>query len=245
MDIRGALFALADLFMVYAGFTYGWKFIRNYKNYLLGLEWIIVATSGTNFLMYGLLGLRPDSTSFHIAIFFDAFSRSVGITVILVLGLMVVTHGYKPSRAVDIGVFALAGLVGLGLTEYALRTMDPATHHVGLTGALFLVAMNLLTTVFLLYFAARLWNVGERIQAVRVVIVTFMGFAVAVTYDFYDIPGDDANRTLFYIVALTTWGLQMIVYHNAYRALHNHNRRPGPLSPLTIDQTVGQTHRST
>lgn len=238
MDIRGAMFALADLFMVFAGFTYGWKFIRNDKNYLLGLEWIIVATSGTNFLMYGLLALGTDSTSFRVAIFFDAFSRSVGITVILVLGLMAVTHGYKPSRAIDVGVFVLAGLVGLGLTEYALRTMDPTTHHVGITGALFLVVMNLLTSVFLLYFAARLWNIDERSQAMRVMIVTFMGSAVAVTYDFYDIPGDDANQTLFYIAALTTWGLQMIVYYYAYRALHSHSQRIGPLSPLAFDQTV-------
>lgn len=231
MEIRGALFALADLFMMYAGFTYGWKFIRNYRNYLLGLEWIIVATSGTNFLIYGLLGLSTSSTSFHIAIFFDAFSRSVGITVILVLGLMAVTHGFKPSRTVDIGVFALAGVVGLVLTQYALHTMDPATHHIGLVGALFLVAVNLITTVFLLYFAARLWNIGERSQAVRVAAVTFMAAVIAVTYDFYDVPGDDANRTLFYVAALTTWGLQMIVYYYAYGALHNHNQRVRAAAP--------------
>lgn len=225
MDIRGALFALADLFMMYAGFVYGWKFIKNYKNYLLGLEWIIVATSGTNFLMYGLLGLGTDSMSFHVAIFFDAFSRSVGITVILVLGLLAVTHGYKPSRAVDTGVFALAGAVGLGLTVYALRTMDPATHHIGLAGALFLVVVNLLTTAFLLYFATRLWNIGEKNQAVRVTVVTAMATVIAVTYDLCEVPGDDANRTVFYIAALTTWGLQMTVYYYAYRALHKHNQR--------------------
>jgi hypothetical protein len=225
MDIKGALFALADLFMMYAGFTYGWKFIRNYQNYLLGLEWIIVATSGTNFLIYGLLGLSTSSTSFHIAIFFDAFSRSVGITLILVLGLLAVTHGYKPSRAVDIGVFSLAGVVGLGLTVYALRTMSPSTHHVGLAGAVFLVVVNVLTTTFLLYFAARLWNIGEGSHAVRVALVTVMGAVIAATYDFYQIPGDDENRTIFYVAALTTWGLQMVVYYYAYRALHDHNER--------------------
>ncbi len=178
MDVKGALFALADLLMIFAGFTYGWKFIRNYKNYLLGLEWIIVATSGVNFLIYGMLRLSQDSTSFHVAIFFDAFSRSVGITLILVLGLMAVTHGYKPSRAVDIGVFALAGVVGLGLTFYALRTASPRRTTSRLAGAVFLVAMNVLTSVFLLYFAGRLWRVGEQATAAAVVVVTAMGAVI-------------------------------------------------------------------
>ncbi len=224
MDIFGALFALADLLMIFAGFTYGWKFIRNHGNYLLGLEWIIVATSGVNFLIYGLLRLGQDSPSFHVAIFFDAFSRSVGITLILVLGLMAVTHGYKPSRTVDIGVFALAGVVGLGLTFYALRTASPVTHHIGLAGAVFLVAVNVLTTIFLIYFATRLWRVGERKQAVLVVIATAMGAVIAATYDFYSVPGDDADRTIFYTAALTTWAVQLTVYYYAYRAMDKHNR---------------------
>lgn len=224
MDVIGALFVLADLLMIFAGFTYGWKFIRNHANYLLGLEWIIVATSGVNFLLYAVLRLSQDSPSFHVAIFFDAFSRSVGITLILVLGLMAVTHGYKPSRAVDIGVFALAGVAGLGLTFYALRTASPVTHHIGLAGAVFLVAVNVLTSIFLVYFAARLWRVGERIHAVLVGAVTAMGAVIAATYDFYDVPGDDPNRTIFYTAALTTWGLQLIVYYYAYRALDKHNR---------------------
>lgn len=235
MDIKGALFALADLLMIFAGFTYGWKFIRDHKNYLLGLEWIIVATSGVNFLVYGMLGLGQASASFHVAVFFDAFSRSVGITLILVLGLMAVTHGYHPSRTVDIGVFVLAGMVGLGLTFYAFRTADPGTHHIGLAGAVFLVAVNVLTSFFLLYFASRLWRVGERGHAVRVVVVTIMGAVIAATYDFYQVPGDDENRTIFYTAALTTWGLQLIVYYYAYRALHDHNQRTNaPRSAATV-----------
>lgn len=224
MDVIGALFVLADLLMIFAGFTYGWKFIRDHGNYLLGLEWIIVATSGVNFLLYAVLRLSQDSPSFHVAIFFDAFSRSVGITLILVLGLMAVTHGYKPSRAVDIGVFALAGVVGLGLTFYALRTASPVTHHIGLAGAVFLVVVNVITSIFLVYFAARLWRAGERKHAVLVGVATAMGAVIASTYDFYDVPGDDPNRTIFYTAALTTWGLQLIVYYYAYRALDKHNR---------------------
>ncbi|ORA31489.1 transporter [Mycobacterium aquaticum] len=225
MDIKGALFALADLLMIFAGFTYGWKFIRDHKNYLLGLEWIIVATSGVNFLVYGMLGLSQASASFHVAIFFDAFSRSVGITLILVLGLMAVTHGYKPSRTVDIAVFALAAAAGLGLTVYALRTASPVTHHIGVAGAVFFVVVNVLTSIFLMYFAARLWRVGETGHAVRVAVVTAMGAVIAATYDFYQVPGDDGNRTMFYTAALTTWGLQLITYYYGYRALDKSQER--------------------
>lgn len=237
MDVRGALFALADLFMIFAGLTYGWRLIRDYKNYLLGLEWIIVGSSGVNFLIYGMLGLSQESASFRFAIFLDAFSRAVGITLILVLGLMAVTHGYKPSKAVDIGVFAFGGVLGLVMTVYSLQTADPVTHHIGLAGAIFFVMVNVLTSIFLLYFATRLWKIAERGHAVRVAVVSAMGAVIAATYDFYWVPGDDHNRTLFYIGALATWGLQLTVYYYAYRALHNHNERivakPAASQPVT------------
>lgn len=219
MDLKTALYALADLFMIVAGLTYGWKFIRNYQNYLLGLEWIIVGTSGTNFLIYGLVGANETSPMYHLAFFLDAFSRSIGITVILVLGLMRVTHGFKPSPAFDIGVFALAIVGGLVMLFFA--------HDLGVTAAIFYVVMNALTTLFLLYFAWRLWNVGEYGNAIAVTVVTAAAAAIAGVYDFYHIPGDDQHHTIFYILALTTWASQLTVYYFGYRALHNSNERMG------------------
>ena len=130
--------------------------------------------------------------------------------------------------------------MGLVLTVYALRTASPVTHHIGLAGAIFFIVVNVLTSIFLLYFAARLWNIGERGQAVRVAVVTAMGAVIAATYDFYSIPGDDENRTLFYIAALMTWGLQLIVYYYAYRAMHDHNQRTSATNfargPVTADE---------
>ncbi|WP_433593854.1 transporter [Nocardia sp. CA-145437] len=217
MQLKDALLLLADLWMVFAGFTYGWKFIRDYGNYLLGLEWIIVATSGTNFFVFALTGAHRSSPMYHIALFFDAFSRSVGITLILVLGLMRVTHRYKPSLPTDIGVFALATVAGLFLSIFADR--------VGIAEAVFYIAVNVVTSVFLLSFARRLWNIDARGEAVRVVIATAAGFVIAATYDLYHIPGDDENHTLFYIAALATWGFQMMTYFYAYRAMRRHNER--------------------
>lgn len=217
MDLRTALYALADIFMIVAGFTYGFKFIRNYQNYLLGLEWIIVASSGTNFLVYGLVGANESSPMYHAAFFLDAFSRSIGITVILVLGLMKVTHGYKPSIAVDIAVFGLAIVGGVVMSFFA--------EDLGVAGAIFYVAMNALTTLFLFYFAWRLWQIGAHGNAISVAVVTMAAAGIAGIYDFYRIPGDDQHHTVFYILALTTWAAQMTVYYYGYRALDRHTAR--------------------
>ncbi|MFE7418181.1 transporter [Rhodococcus sp. NPDC057529] len=217
MSIRELLFAVADIWMIAVGFTYGFKFIRNYKNYLLGLEWIIVATSGSNFLVYGILKAGHDSPMYTGAAFLDAFSRSVGITLILVLGLMKVTHRYKPSVAVDIGAFALAAVVGFLLLGYQ--------HHIGTPAKIFFIVVNVLTTLFLIYFVKRLWGIGEHGHAVSVAVATACGFVIASTYDFVHIPGDDAEHTIFYIFALSTWGLQMFTYYRAYRAFDAHNKR--------------------
>jgi hypothetical protein len=218
--MKDILFLLADLWMMFAGFLYGWRFIRQYGNYLLGLEWIVVATSGTNFLLWSLLGGDESSVLYTIAYFFDAFSRSVGITLILVLGLMRVTHRYKPTVTVDIGAFALAVVAGLYLQQFR-----PPELHIG--PAIFYVVVNLLTTVFLAYFTWRLWVIGAKNLALWSALATAAGTVIAVTYDFFPIPGDDAHRTLFYIAALATWGTQLFVYFRAYRALHDHNVTTG------------------
>ncbi|GAB3857385.1 hypothetical protein GCM10028801_15930 [Nocardioides maradonensis] len=209
--MKNVLFLLADAWMIYAGFRYGWRFIRRYNNYLLGLEWIVVATSGTNFLLWALLGGDTHSPMYSIAYFFDAFSRSVGVTLIVVLGLMRVTHGYKPSVAVDVGAFALAAVSGLYLQQFH------SSFHVG--PATFFLAVNVLTTIFLAYFTGRVWQAGARREAVATAGVVLAGLAIALMYDFFPIPGDDANRTIFYILALATWGTQMYVTYYAYRAL--------------------------
>lgn len=214
--MKETLFLLADLWMIVVGFVLGWKFIRDYGNYLLGLEWMVVATSGTNFLVWSLLGGDVNSIFYDIAYFLDAFSRSVGITLVLVLGLMTVTHRYKPKVSVEISVFGLAVVAGLYLRQFH----GDALHIVSAT---FYVVVNLLTAAFLGYVATRLWGIGARRLALATALVTAAASAIAVTYDFFPLPFDDESRTIFYTAALATWGTQGFVYFFAYRALHNHN----------------------
>lgn len=215
--MRETLFLIADVWMIGVGYLLGWKFIRQYNNYLLGLEWMVVATSGSNFLLWSLLGGGDDSPLYGIAYFFDAFSRSVGITLILVMGLLAVTHDYKPNPLVDISVFALAITGGL-----LLRGFHDGQLHLG--PAIFYVTANLLTAVFLTYFAVRLWRIGARGLSSWTLIVTVAAAVIAVIYDFFPLPFDDQNRTIFYTAALATWGTQGFVLFFAYRAMHEHNR---------------------
>ncbi|WP_183092788.1 transporter [Nocardioides stalactiti] len=213
------LFLIADLWMIYAGFTCGWKFIRHYGNYLLGLEWMVVGTSGTNFLLWSLLGGDEDSPLYWLAYYFDAFSRSVGVTLIVVLGLLRVTHRYHPSRTVDVGAFVLAAIAGLYLQQF---------HHGFHAGpATFYVVVALLTSVFVFWFANRLRQIGAHGHAIATALVTAAGLAIAITYDFFPIPGDDEYRTIFYTLALATWGTQLFVLFRAYGALHQHNVASG------------------
>ncbi|MER7190644.1 transporter [Streptomyces flaveolus] len=230
--MKELLFMLADLWMIFAGFFYGWKFIRRYNNYLLGLEWCIVATSGSNFLVWSLLGGDEGSVLYNIAYFFDAFSRSVGITLILVMGLMGVTHRYKPTPAVDIGVFAVAIVAGLYLQQFRGHEL-----HVG--PATFYVIVNALTTLFLAYFSWRLWKIRAKGLAIGAALATAAGTAVALIYDFFPIPGDDEYRTTHYILALATWGTQLCVYYLAYRALHHHNVATGA-EPASNERSVAR-----
>lgn len=209
--MKDVLFLLADLLMIGAGYYAGWRFLRDYGNYLLGLEWLVVATSGVNFLIWSVRGGDQHSLQYDVAFFLDAFSRSVGITLILVVGLMRVTHRYKPSIGVDVGLFALA--IGAGLYLQQFRTHEL---HVG-PATLYLLA-NLLTTGFLAYVVWRLWNIRAKTIAIWTALVTVAATAIAVTYDFFPIHEDDPNRTGFYIAALTVWGLQLFVYFVAYRA---------------------------
>ncbi|SEB17132.1 MULTISPECIES: hypothetical protein [unclassified Mycobacterium] len=208
--MRDMYFAAADVWMIAIGFICGAKFIRRHHNYLIGLEWIIMAVSGSNFLLYGLLKGGQDSPMFHIAFFLDAFSRSIGFTLILVMGLLMLTHGYRPSLRVEVGAFALAAVFGFFLSEFAVQ--------IGTPGKVFFLLTALATSSFLCYFAFRLWNIGERAHAAWIGAATALNVVVAAIYDFWHIPGDDANHTLFYTVALSTWGLTMLVIYCAYTA---------------------------
>ena len=244
-DIYGLTFLVADLFMIVCGYWAGWRFIKHHRNYLLGIEWFIVATSGTNFLIWALrFADDPEggeaSGEYAFAFFLDAFSRSIGITLLLIVGLMAVTHRYKASLAVEIGIFALAIGCGLFLAQpkYRAHVDDNGEFLLHPGPATFYVVVNLLTLAFLLYFVKRLWEIGATRVAVATLAVSLAATVIALTYDFFPLPASVdplEDRALFYTFALTVWGLQMLTYLFAYRALDDHNVAAG-LAPARDDR---------
>lgn len=234
-DIYVLAFLVGDLIMIAGGYWAGWKFIKQYRNYLLGIEWFIVATSGVNFLIWAFRFPQDKeageaSLQYSLAFFLDAFSRSVGITLLLVVGFLAVTHRYKSSIVVDVAILALAVGAGLYLGQEKFQDhVDDAGNHILYTGpATIYLVVNLLTLVFMLYVVKRLWDIGAMKVAVATLLVSLAGTGIALGYDFFPFSASVdplQDRALFYALALTVWGLQLFTYLFAYRALHEHNER--------------------
>jgi hypothetical protein len=217
--MKELLFLAADLWLMATTWIFGFRMLR-FRNHLLSLEWFVVAVSSTNFLVWSLLGGDESSPMYHLAYILDAFSRSFGFTLLLIVGLLTVTHGYKPPLRVKLGVVALTAVTAVVLGPIHSDHLEHDPLHVSV--AVFYVATNLVTTVFLAYFTARVWQAGARTIAILTGLATAAGAYVAVTYDFFPFSFDDEYRTIFYTIALTVWGCQAITLYYAYRTLHDH-----------------------
>lgn len=213
---RMVLVLLADLAMVGVGFYYGIKLLRGFRNFLLGFEWLVMAVSGVNVLFLAATGVNHESLSYRVMVFLDAFSRSFGMTVILIVGMMAVTHRYRPPWVVE--ALAILGGVAVGLN----RALEP--RPVEPSWAIFYLVMNLAAALFMFaYVVPKLWRAGNRGIATWVAIGTALGAFVAIIYDYFPIPGDDADHTLFYIISLSIWALMIVTFTRGYLALERSN----------------------
>ncbi len=211
METRDVLALLTCVLLVLSGGTYGVKFLLK-GNYLLGFEWLIVAFSGTNFLIYML---TESKLSYGISFFCDAFSRGFGIPIVTVLGLMAVTHNFRPSALKDVAIFSLtfAGTFVLIKADFMARPLP-----------YFYVVMWAGYSLYLIYFIGRLLRVGERLHALGVALAAVLGLMVACIYDFYPIPGDD-SKAVFMSIALTSWSYMMVQLYYAFFALERATHR--------------------
>ena len=212
-------FLAADLWLMGTSWYFAFVMFRTYGNHLLALEGAVVGVSSTNFLLWALLSGSEDNPMYQLAYILDAFSRSLGFTLLLVLGLLTVTHGYKPSLGVKVGVTALTAVAAVLLGPVHSDTLQRDGLH--LTVAVAYVVLNVLTTIFLLWFAKQVWDAGATGVAALAVLATLAATYVAVVYDFFPFSFDDADRTIFYSLALTVWGCQAATYLLAYRVLHD------------------------
>ncbi|MBC2659052.1 hypothetical protein H7A76_26745 [Pseudomonas sp. MSSRFD41] len=200
------MFALMScVLLVICGLSYGMAFVKR-KNYLLGVEFLIVGISATNFTTFIATGWE---VNYNIAMFLDAFSRGVGVPIIGTLGLMAVTHNYKPSPAKDFILF-LAAFTAAAIYFLSI-TFKPLLPY-------FYVLMWSLYTLYLLYFMWRLARAGEVLNALATLVGAVAGLTIALRYDFFPIPGDE-TKMIFMTCAFLTWSYTMVQLFYAYHAL--------------------------
>ncbi|MDP8772193.1 hypothetical protein QZR43_06285 [Serratia marcescens] len=200
------IFALFScVLLVVCGLYYGAAFVRR-KNYLLGVEFLIVGISATNFTTFIATGWQ---TNYDVAIFLDAFSRGVGVPIVGTLGLMAVTHGYKPSPAKDFILFLAAfSVTAIYFLSTAFKPWLPY----------FYVLMWALYTLYLLYFIWCLARAGEFLHALATLLGGGAGGTIALKYDFFPILGD-GTKMVFMTCAFLTWSYMMAQLFYAYCAL--------------------------
>jgi hypothetical protein len=206
MDARLLSICIGAIALAVTGFYYGFKFCQK-RNYLIGVEWFALAISSTNFMVYEL-------THSHITylgvLFLDTFSRGFGVPIVTVAGLMVLTHGFRPTIRLDVLLFIATAIATL------IVLMDQFAPIL----AIFLLAMWTVFTIFLFYFAYRLWEYGENLHAFGVLLAAILNQTIAYMYDFYKIPGDETNIILnFYTIALFTWAYLTVQLYYSYCAL--------------------------
>lgn len=205
MDVINILGLITCVALALSGWVYGWKFLR-LNNYLLGLEWWVIAFSASNFVA---AMVTESDVCFAITMFLDAFSRGLGVPIIATLGFMAVTHSFKPKVATEVALFAaaFAGTAVLYLGEF----FDQARPY-------FYLIMYAGYAVYIAYFISRLVKVGEMLQALGATFGLLAGGAVAIVYDFFPIPGDDTHM-IFMTWAFVTWTYSTVQMYYAYVAL--------------------------
>ena len=207
LDPRNTLLLMGCLGLFVSGWYYGLKFLRR-KNEFLGYEFIILGTSGANFLFFNA---TLNQTSYNLMVYLDAFSRAFGFPIIAVLGFLVVTHGFRPTRRLEIGLFAITFALTAGLIYLEVFASSLAYIYLG--------AWTFFTLV-LLYICKLLLDTRNNAQSIMLFSATLGCFTIAAIYDFWVIP-NDANNLIFnfYFLALVTWTLTLPAVYHAYVAL--------------------------
>ena len=206
MEFLDILALVSCITLALSGWIYGAKFIKRKKNYLLGLELWVVGFSASNFVVFIATG---SEFNYGISLFLDSFSRSFGMPIIATLGLMAVTHNYKPSILKDVLLFA-AAFAGTFFVYLSDSFDEPRPY--------FYLVMWSGYTIYLCYFIVQLARAGEGAHALATAVGAAASLAVAIVYDFFPIPGDDTHM-IFMTWAFITWSYSGIQLYYAYGAL--------------------------
>jgi len=205
MEIEQQLFFLSFGVLAATSSIFGLKFFMK-GNHLLGAEWLLIAVSAASILVYALGSV---DAAYDVAYFCDAFLRGCGGPPIMILGLMAVTHDYKPLPYFDLYLFG-----GAAAGTAALVEADTAAWF----GPVFYLCMWTVLSMYLACFARRLLRMRVYRHAIGVALVAVLAQAVAVLYDFVTLPGDE-EHLFFYTLAAPVWSVLCAEMYYAYCAL--------------------------
>lgn len=204
--MRTVLFELGLVALIATGLGCGYLFLRQ-RNSLLGIEWLILGFSACNYFLY-LAGVSD--LAGQVALICDAFSRWIGIPIIALLGLMKATHKYEPPLPLEIALFVVGFLA-------AVQFMDAPTLATILP--IFYLVMSVGWTLFLFYFARKLWQLDLRGHAMGIVIVAIGTEAIGILEGIVAIPGDETNLVFnFYFISHWGWAVAFAEIYLAYTA---------------------------
>jgi hypothetical protein len=131
--------------------------------------------------------------------------------IIAVAGMMVITHGYRPSIRFDVLAF---------VATFAATFVLTGAHFIEGVLPYYYVVMWTLLSVYLAYVIKKLLGIGAVLQAIALLLALVASQTIACIYDFYKIPGEETNVIFnFFTLALCTWAYCMPAFYYAYCAL--------------------------
>lgn len=215
MELRTLLIIFSCLVTFASLGFFGIKFLQK-KNYLLGIEWLILSASSGNFAVYWLTFAEAQ---YNVAIFFDAFSRLAGMTLITILGMMVVSHRFKPSTRFDTWAYVISAAATVLVLYVYEEVISPWLAYIYL-------GIWYVTAIYLADFCRRLFAVGRVAVGLHMIIATLSLTILHTAYDFYEIPGNETNLLLnFYFIAFIVWAYGYSAMYYGYIALEQESER--------------------
>lgn len=206
-DLRTALLVFGCLSLGIVGWVYGLKFLK-LGNHILGYEYLIVGSSGLNFLLYVITLYQP---SYDLMLYLDAFSRLFGFPILGTLGFMSVTHQLKVSTPAKAALFisTLVLTAVILLSDFMVQVLP----------YLYLIVIYPFF-LYLFYVAKRLFDIGRAGVGILLLTTTLASLLIATIYDLYQIPGEETNVVFnFFFLALVAWSAFFVAMYYAYVAL--------------------------
>lgn len=219
------LFASAAL--VFVGVVFGRKFIK-LRNYLLGYEWYILAISSTSGAVFAFGHVQAAGALWH---YLDLFSKLLGIPLIAGLGLLKVTHGYEPSKRVDVAAF-VGSIVATGVLVAHPEWADATLVAVWVASAGYTVILLMLTWQCFKYKLKREGWLLVTVIAVNLYVAGFEDFLVLAPSDHMPVKLSE------FVMAYLTWSVSFALTYLFYVSLARAKGMPLP-GPDARDVPVG------